>query len=127
VSKRTSHKALIAQFLSSTVASLCISIIAINAAHAEQYCKSVDKDGNATYTLAPKKGCHAKKMKTVAVSHYITPAPAPTLVPATAPSAQKQTDAKSTDAKSIELKSNPTQNKSSPPVAAAPTAVAPAP
>ncbi len=71
MSKHTSNKSLITQILSATAIS--ISLMAFGAAHAEQYCKSIDKDGNATYTLAPDKGCNAKKMKTVAISHHITP------------------------------------------------------
>ena len=70
MSIRTSHKA-------SIIMSLSISLMTISTAHAEQYCKSVDKDGNATYTLAPDKGCNAKKMKTVAISHHITPNSSP--------------------------------------------------
>jgi hypothetical protein len=115
VSKRISHKALMTSFLSSATMCLSISLMIIGVAHAEQYCKSVDKDGNATYTLAPKNGCHAKKMKTVAIHHYIMPA-----VPATPnPNAQKPTDAKP-----AELKSNPTQEKSPAPVAPAPAPAA---
>jgi hypothetical protein len=114
VSKRASHKALITSFLSSSTMCLGISLMIIGVVHAEQYCKSVDKDGNATYTLASKNGCHAKKMKTVAIHHFIMPA-----VPAT-PNTQKPTDVKPT-----ELKSNPTQEKS--PSTSAPVAVVVAP
>jgi len=78
VSSHRSNKSLIKQILSTTAISLSLGFMAFSSAHAEQYCKSVDKDGNATYTLAPDKGCNTKKMKTVAISHHITPnAPAP--------------------------------------------------
>ncbi len=73
MSTHTSHKSLITQIFSTMAISLSISLLTLGAAHAEQYCKSIDKDGNATYTLAPDKGCNAKKMKTVAISHHITP------------------------------------------------------
>lgn len=88
--------------------SLSISLLTLGAAHAEQYCKSIDKDGNATYTLASDKGC--KKMKTVAISHHITPstpapkpeataaaaAPAPASTPTTTPASTGTPPAAST-------------------------------
>ncbi len=49
-----------------------LMVLALGAAStqamAEQYCKTVDKSGAATYTLATAKGCN-KKAKSVAVSH----------------------------------------------------------
>lgn len=60
--------------LTSTFAVLTISIITANSAHAEMYCKSVDQNGNATYTLAPDTGCNKKKSKTVGVRQFIAPA-----------------------------------------------------
>ena len=73
MSTHASNKSLIKQILSLTTVSVTISLMTFGAAHAEQYCKSLDKDGNATYTLAPDKGCNVKKMKTVAINHHITP------------------------------------------------------
>ncbi|MBC7750663.1 MAG: hypothetical protein H7Z73_02945 [Candidatus Saccharibacteria bacterium] len=52
---------------------LIMGMVTTNSAHAEQYCKSVDQSGNASYTLAPESGCNKKKFKTIAVSHHITP------------------------------------------------------
>ena len=98
MSNRGSNKTLMTTFLSTATMCLSISLMMNGVAHAERYCKSVDKYGNATYTLAPSYGCRAKKMKTVAIHHFIMPA-----VPAT------QNIQIPTDVKSVELKSNPTQ------------------
>lgn len=97
MSTHTSDISLVKQILSTTAISLSLGFMAFSSAHAEQYCKSVDKDGNATYTLAPDKGCNTKKMKTVAISHHITPStptPKPAVVaPTTAASAPTDTPA----------------------------------
>jgi len=93
VSTHTSYKSLIKQILSLTTVSLSISLMSLGAAHAEQYCKSLDKDGNATYTLASDKGC--KKMKTIAISHHTpstTPKPEAAKTTATAAAATAQTN-----------------------------------
>lgn len=60
--------------LTSTFAVLTISVITANSAHAETYCKSVDQNGDATYTLAPDTGCNKKKSKAVGVRQFVAPA-----------------------------------------------------
>lgn len=55
--------------ITSIFAALTISLTVANLAHAEKFCKSIDKDGNASYTTAPETGCK-KKFKTVGVSQY---------------------------------------------------------
>jgi hypothetical protein len=62
------------QLFSMSVLALSIGITSIGIAHAEQYCKSIDNNGSASYTLAPETGCNKKKFKTVSVSHHFTPA-----------------------------------------------------
>lgn len=59
--------------LTPMIVTFIISIVTTHPAHAEQYCKSVDQNGNASYILAPESGCNKKKFKTIAVSHHITP------------------------------------------------------
>ena len=62
----------------STLIALTIGVItATSAAHAEKYCKSVDQNGNASYTLAPETGCK-KKFKTVGIRQFVAPTSAPT-------------------------------------------------
>ena len=122
MSKRASYKALMTSFLNLATICLSINLMFIGVAHAEQYCKSVDKDGATTYTLAPKNGCRAKKMKTVAIHQFIMPA---VIV--------NPNTLKPTDVKPVDLKSNPTQEKNPPstapvalivtPVTVAPVAV----
>jgi hypothetical protein len=77
------EKGVATPIFSSAIITISLSIAMLGTAHAEQYCKSVDKEGNATYTRAPDQGCSSKKYKTVAIHRQIsTPAnvPAP-LVP----------------------------------------------
>ena len=52
-----------------TFIALAIGMMTTLSAHAEKYCKSVDKSGNASYTLAPENGCK-KKFKTVGISQF---------------------------------------------------------
>lgn len=89
--------------------------MSFGAAHAEQYCKSLDKDGNATYTLASDKGC--KKMKTVAISHHITPNATPK------PEAAKTTST----ATAATAQTNTAQTSTAPANTGTATATAPAP
>ena len=61
-----------AQFFSMSVLALGLCTTFIGTAHAEQYCKSIDRNGSVSYTLAPETGCNKKKFKTVSVSHNLT-------------------------------------------------------
>jgi hypothetical protein len=65
-----------------------MATMATTAAHAEQFCKSVDATGATSYVLAPATGCNKKKFKAVSVSHHITPQPpAPVVAAPAAPAA----------------------------------------
>lgn len=93
----TSRNSVITQFLSSTTIIFSLGLIAISTAHAEQYCKSVDKAGNATYTLAPTTGCSSKKYKTIAIHHHISPPVSVTAPSVTAVATTQKSDSTKTD------------------------------
>ncbi len=86
------------KIMSKTILTITLGLATLSHAHAEQYCKSVDKYGNATYTLAPEKGCSSKKFKTIAI-HRST-ASAPARMAATSKSEAKP-DAVKTDAETM--------------------------
>jgi hypothetical protein len=79
------------QTFSKAILMTTMGIAMISPVHAEQYCKSVDKDGNATYTRAPDQGCSSKKLKTIAIHRLPSPTAAP--VVATAKPDPVKTDA----------------------------------
>jgi hypothetical protein len=119
MSKYTLHNAFTSSFLSSTIMFLSMGLMVIDAAHAEQYCKSVSKNGDATYTLAPENGCHAKKMKTVAIHLHTTPVILTTpniQIPANAKPSELIVKPAESNIKPVELKFNPSQEKSPPPL-----------
>ncbi len=66
-SEHTSGKSAALQTFPTAILMTTLFIATLSHAHAEQYCKSVDKDGNATYTLATDRGCSSKKIKTIAI------------------------------------------------------------
>ncbi|GAC1369740.1 MAG: hypothetical protein NVSMB40_02090 [Aquirhabdus sp.] len=55
--------------LASALLIAALNVIATTSAHAEKYCKAIDQNGNASYTIAPETGCK-KKFKTVGVKQY---------------------------------------------------------
>lgn|GEM_PF-4890365 len=84
---------------------IVLALGASTQAIAEQYCKTVDKSGAASYTLATAKGCN-KKAKSVAISHA---------QPVVASKPVMNTDTPTTDTQSAPVASAPAVTTASAP------------
>lgn len=78
--------------LNSTLITLAMGLMAATSAvHAEKYCKSVDQNGNASYTLAPESGCK-KQFKTVGIHKFMAPMAAPSTTVSSSTNINSQTN-----------------------------------